>query len=223
MSKQASQRRPASDDAPMMTKAERRAAGKLAAQKRAAARRRKQILKNASAALAGIAVVAVLVVVFGGFGADDDPAAAPQASASAPATEPGAAPITAVPDNVDPTLKTKPQVTKGEGDLAELKVTTVVAGTGPAVQVGQTITVNYVGVTYADGKQFDSSWDRGQPLSFQLAPGALIEGWVEGLTGVTVGSRVQLDIPAEQAYGEDPGDGSPAGALRFVVDVLAAS
>ena len=85
---------------------------------------------------------------------------------------------------------------------------------------GQTITVNYTGVTYADGKQFDSSWKSGQPLTTQIGVGKVIKGWDQGLVGVTVGSRVQLDIPSDLAYGDS---GNPAGPLRFVVDILSAS
>jgi peptidylprolyl isomerase len=83
--------------------------------------------------------------------------------------------------------------------------------------------VNYVGVTYADGKEFDSSWSRSQAFSFQAGAGNVIQGWDQGLVGVKVGSRVQLDIPADLAYGEKPSGGQPAGALRFIVDVLSAS
>jgi peptidylprolyl isomerase len=208
----------------MMSKAERRAAGKVAARKRAAARRRKKALQNVAVALAGIGVVVVLVIIFGGFGSDPEPqASTPSATAGAdgPAT-PDPAPAPTVPDDFDEALRTKPAVTKGEGDVTELKVTTIVEGAGPAVQLGQTLSVNYVGVTHVDGTQFDSSWDRGQPATFMLAEGQLIEGWVKGLPGVKVGSRVQIDIPAEMAYGEDGANGPP-GDLRFVVDILSAA
>jgi peptidylprolyl isomerase len=79
-----------------------------------------------------------------------------------------------------------------------------------------------VGVFYADGKEFDSSWSRGEPASFPIGVGQVIPGWDQGLVGVNVGSRVQLDIPAELAYGNDKSSGRPTGPLRFVVDVLAA-
>jgi peptidylprolyl isomerase len=79
-----------------------------------------------------------------------------------------------------------------------------------------------VGVTYKDGKEFDSSWKSGQPAQFPVGAGQLIEGWDKGLVGVAVGSRVQLDIPAAMAYGDPAPEGRPGGDLRFVVDVLAA-
>ena len=59
----------------------------------------------------------------------------------------------------------------------------------------------------------DEMWD-------QYGPGAVGVGWDMGLLSKTVGSRVQLDIPANLAYGENPEAGRPAGALRFVVDIL---
>jgi peptidylprolyl isomerase len=179
-------------------------------------------------ALAGVAVIAVLVAVFvfvqvGGDDAPATPAAAPAPSAAAPAEQPPAEDPAAPPAGIDPALGTKPEVKAGSGDVKALKVTPIIKGTGPAVKAGQQLTVNYVGVTYADGKEFDSSWNSGQPVQFPIGTGNLIKGWDEGLIGVPVGSRVQLDIPADMAYGEKPTGGQPAGDLRFVVDVLQAA
>ena len=106
--------------------------------------------------------------------------------------------------------------------MTKLVVTPIVPGRGPRVKAGQQLTVNYVGVTYSDGKVFDSSWANGQPATFPVGTGNLIPGWDQGLVGVPVGSRIQLDIPADLAYGEKPTGGQPAGDLRFVVDILQA-
>ena len=92
--------------------------------------------------------------------------------------------------------------------------------TGPGAQSGQTVTVNYVGVKYQSGEEFDASWDRGQPFPVQLGTGSVIEGWDKGLIGAKQGSRLQIDIPSALAYGDNPPEGYPAGPLRFVVDVL---
>ncbi|MBQ1049576.1 FKBP-type peptidyl-prolyl cis-trans isomerase [Micromonospora sp. C51] len=205
------------------TKARRRLAEQLAAQKAAEAKRRRQAWAGA---FAGIAVVAVLITVFvivGQRGGDDAPEqAAGTPSAPAEATnEPGAPPAPQLPEGADPALGSKPTVTAGEGELTKLTVTPLIEGTGPKVQAGQSITTNYVGVFYESGEEFDSSWERGEPATFPIGVGQVIPGWDKGLVGVTVGSRVQLDIPAEDAYG-DGGGGRPAGPLRFVVDVLAA-
>ncbi|MGS2615610.1 FKBP-type peptidyl-prolyl cis-trans isomerase [Micromonospora sp. LZ34] len=204
------------------SKSERRLAAQLAAQKAAEAKRRRQAWLGG---LAGLAVVAVLITVFVIVGqGDDDPAqqagGTPSASASADgAAAPGAPQL---PEGADPALASKPTVEPGKGELTKLTVTPLIKGTGPAVQAGQTITTNYVGVFYKDGKEFDSSWEGGQPASFAIGVGQVIKGWDQGLVGVTVGSRVQLDIPADLAYGNDASGGRPAGPLRFVVDVLAA-
>ena len=192
------------------------------------AKRRGQALIGAGA---GALVVAVIVGVFiwaartGGTDPNATAAAPAPASAAAPAEQPpGAAPSApAPPADVDPRLKEKPVVKAGSGTLKKLVVTPLVKGTGPAVAKGQTIVVNYVGVTYKDGKQFDSSWERGEPFQTPIGVGGLIPGWDQGIVGVPVGSRVQLDIPADLAYGDAPKQqGAPAGPLRFVVDVLAA-
>ncbi|MEU7656620.1 FKBP-type peptidyl-prolyl cis-trans isomerase [Micromonospora taraxaci] len=209
------------------TKSGRRLAAQLAAKKAADAKRRRQAWAGG---LAGVAVMALLI---GGFvwidakRSDDKPAnqagATPSASAPAP-DAPGAPPAPQLPEGADPALGTKPTVTPGTGDLKKLTVTPLIKGTGPAVQKGQNITTNYVGVFYKDGKEFDSSWKGGQPATFPIGVGQVIPGWDQGLVGVTVGSRVQLDIPGELAYGNDEANagGRPTGPLRFVVDVLAA-
>ncbi|MFV2101902.1 FKBP-type peptidyl-prolyl cis-trans isomerase [Micromonospora sp. LOL_024] len=205
------------------TKSQRRLAEQLAAKKAAEAKRRRQAWAGA---FAGVAVVAVLVTVFvivGQRGGDDAPeqaAGTPSAPAEAP-SDPGAPPAPQLPEGADPALGSKPTVTPGEGELTELTVTPLIEGTGPKVEAGQSITTNYVGVFFASGEEFDSSWERGEPATFPIGVGQVIPGWDKGLVGVTVGSRVQLDIPAEQAYGDGEG-GRPGGPLRFVVDILAA-
>ncbi|MGC4893797.1 FKBP-type peptidyl-prolyl cis-trans isomerase [Micromonospora sp. DT31] len=201
------------------TKAGRRLAAQLAAKKAAEARRRRQSMLGAAAGvLAMVALVGGLVWLNSG---DDDkaPTAASSSSPSAP-VEPTAMPAPELPAGTDPALKTKPTVAPGTGELKKLTVTTLVKGTGPAVKSGQNITVNYVGVFYKDGKQFDASWDNGDLPTFPIGVGQVLKGWDQGLVGVPVGSRVQLDIPTELAYNGQ--EGRPAGPLRFVVDVLAA-
>jgi FKBP-type peptidyl-prolyl cis-trans isomerase len=98
----------------------------------------------------------------------------------------------------------------------------LITGTGQAAQQGQTVTVNYVGVLCANGKEFDSSWKRNQPFTTALSPGSVIAGWVQGIPGMRVGGRRELIIPASLGYGKS---GSPPtipsnAALVFVVDLL---
>lgn len=181
-------------------------------------------------ALAGVAVVAILVVVFfvvraGGDEQPGTPAAAPAPAVSAPAEQPAEVPSQPAGQSapaVDPRLTTAPEIKAGKGDVTKLVVTPLVPGRGPRTKAGQQLTVNYVGATFKDGKVFESSWTNGQPATFPVGTGNLIPGWDQGLVGVPVGSRVQLDIPADLAYGDNPTGGQPAGDLRFVVDILQA-
>ncbi len=109
---------------------------------------------------------------------------------------------------------------------AELVVQPLIVGNGPAVESGQTVTVQYVGVKWSDGSIFDSSWDRGAPADFAVGTGNVIAGFEEGLIGQPVGSRVMLIIPPDKGYGEqgNPQAGiSGTETLVFVIDILAAS
>lgn len=106
----------------------------------------------------------------------------------------------------------------------KLEVIPLINGTGPAVKEGDNLTVNYFGSVWGAKQPFDESYSA-QPANFQLAQGGLIDGWVKGLQGVKVGSRVMLVIPPAQGYGKKgsppkiPGDST----LVFVIDVLGAS
>ncbi|WP_433359618.1 FKBP-type peptidyl-prolyl cis-trans isomerase [Actinoplanes sp. CA-142083] len=177
-------------------------------------------------AIAGVAVLVVLAIVFFAVrhdNSDKSPAAAP--AATQPAGEQQAQPSEAAPQatapaqaqvNTPPALAKEPEVKAGTGTLTKVVVTPLVQGTGPVVQKGQTITANYKLVTYKTGEVKDSSWSRGEPFTTQIGVGAVIKGWDEGIPGQKVGSRIQLDVPAADAYGPSEGD------LRFVVDILAA-
>ena len=85
------------------------------------------------------------------------------------------------------------------------------------------VSVQYVGVSQKTKKQFDASWDRGQPFSFVLGQGNVIPGWDQGVPGMKVGGRRKLVIPAGLAYGaQGAGDAiGPNEALVFVVDLVA--
>jgi peptidylprolyl isomerase len=189
------------------------------------AKRRTQSLAGA---LTGVAIVVVLAVVFFVVKNDDSDkssksaAPAPAAAASAPAaaadTPAAQPPAESAPAAVDTpaALAKEPDVQAGKGKLTKLVITPLVTGTGPAVAKGQTITANYKLVSYQTGQVIDSSWSRGEPLSTPIGVGQVIQGWDQGIPGQKVGSRLQIDVPAAMAYGEEKGD------LRFVVDLLAA-
>ena len=208
---------------PLRTKAEKRAEAKAAKARARAMQKRRQAFAVGGAAVVALALVVALIVWIGRSSSHPSAAAASAAASPSPSVAVSSAAFPPVPTGADPALSKKPTVTAGTGTVSQLKTTTLIQGTGAAVPSGQTINVNYVGVTYADGKEFDSSWSRSEAFSFQVGAGNVIKGWDQGLTGVKVGSRVQLDIPADLAYGDNPSGGQPAGALRFVVDVLSAS
>ena len=93
----------------------------------------------------------------------------------------------------------------------------------PEAKDGDVVSVYYVGVLSADGTQFDTNYGSGQPLTFTLGAGGVIDGWDQGLVGAREGDQIQLDVPADLAYGDQPPANSniPAGAaLTFVIDVV---
>ena len=125
-----------------------------------------------------------------------------------------------------PALAKKPTVTVPTGPAPTQLVTKdLVTGTGQTAKAGDTVTVNYVGVLYKTGKEFDSSWSRNQPFTTPLSTGSVIPGWVQGIPGMKVGGRRELIIPASLAYGKtgSPPTIPPNSPLVFVVDLLSIS
>jgi peptidylprolyl isomerase len=119
----------------------------------------------------------------------------------------------------------KPEVDFPDGEPpAELQITDIWEGDGPAAKAGDTVHVHYVGVAYSTGEEFDASWNRGDPLEFRLGVGQVIAGWDQGVQGMRVGGRRQLVIPPDLAYG-DRGAGrtiAPGETLIFVCDLVSA-
>ena len=104
---------------------------------------------------------------------------------------------------------------------AGLVVQPLIKGKGAKVGQHQSVSANYTGWLASNGKQFDSSWDRGQPSDFSLDK--VVKGWQQGLAGQTVGSQVLLVIPPDLGYGSQKQQSIPANStLIFVVDILAA-
>jgi peptidylprolyl isomerase len=97
-------------------------------------------------------------------------------------------------------------------------------GTGPPARAGEAVTVEYVGVNYKNGRQFDASWDRGQPFKFLLGAGQVIPGWDKGVVGMRAGGRRELIIPPSLGYGSQgsPPVIRPHETLVFVIDLLSA-
>jgi peptidylprolyl isomerase len=115
-------------------------------------------------------------------------------------------PSIAVPDG-------KPPTTLQQLDL--------VTGTGRTAHEGDKVSVQYVGVAWSTGEEFDASWDRNQAFDFTLGKGDVIQGWDKGVAGMKVGGRRVLVIPPGLAYGaqgSQPAIG-PNETLVFVVDL----
>lgn len=103
----------------------------------------------------------------------------------------------------------------------ELVITDVVVGSGQEATPGSIVTVNYVGAL-PDGTVFDASANHGQPFSFPLGAGQVIQGWDQGVAGMKVGGKRRLVIPPNLAYGNQAVGGViPANAtLLFEVELV---
>ena len=151
-----------------------------------------------------IAILAIVVaaVLIGRSGGDEE-----ATDSSSALTDTSVKPEIEVPDEPAP---------------AQLASEDIVEGDGATAAAGDQLTVQYVGVDYETGEQFDASWDTGQPFEFMLGAGNVIPGWDEGIEGMKVGGRRELTIPPDLAYGpqgQPPAIG-PNATLVFVVDLL---
>jgi FKBP-type peptidyl-prolyl cis-trans isomerase FkpA len=114
------------------------------------------------------------------------------------------------------------------GSVAELQRIDRREGTGALATPGREVTVHYTGWLYDErepdrrGAKFDSSLDRGEPLTFRLGAGRVIRGWDDGVAGMRVGGRRTLMIPSGLAYGRRGAGGviPPHASLVFDVELL---
>ena len=178
-------------------------------------------------------LLVLVVVALAGCGGDDDKSSSAAGTTGATGTEAtqndgtGSADTTQAAEGAAKStdLDKKPVVSKGDGDPpSELVVEDIVVGKGKRAKAGDTVGLQYVGVLFDSGQEFDASWQGDQPgqeLEFPLGEGQVIPGWDQGLVGMRVGGRRRLVIPAELAYGAQgyPPDIPPNAALIFVVDL----
>ncbi len=143
-----------------------------------------------------------------GGGAEESEAPAPETEAAETvSTDPQEKPKIEIADQPPPSV---------------LEVEDIVDGKGKSAQSGDTLEVEYAGVAYSTGEEFDSSFERKQPFRFKLGAGMVIPGWDQGLDGMKVGGRRQLTIPPELAYGPNgsPPLIGPDETLVFVIDLV---
>jgi len=122
-------------------------------------------------------------------------------------------PVIAVPYSIEG----KEVLTTASG----LKYVYIEKGNGPQAENGKTVDVHYTGYLM-DGRKFDSSVERGDPISFPLGQGMVIKGWEEGIALMKVGDKMRIIIPSELGYGAN-GAGSvipPNSTLIFDVELV---
>ena len=117
----------------------------------------------------------------------------------------------------------KPKVEIPRSDPpVDLIIEDEVIGTGPEAVSGKQVAVDYVGVAWSNGSEFDASFNRGEPLVFTLGAGQVIRGWDDGLVGMKVGGRRRITIPPHLGYGARGAGGviQPNETLVFVCDLV---
>jgi peptidylprolyl isomerase len=152
-------------------------------------------------------------------GGDSDGSAATQSSDSAAATESDTGTTESNPASASakPKLTVPKSVPEDEFAFRDVK-----KGSGAAAKAGDQLGVQYVGIGYKTGEEFDSSWDESEPFTFTLGSGEVIDGWDRGLVGMKVGGRREMVIPANLAYGsQGTSSVAPGETLVFAVELLA--
>jgi peptidylprolyl isomerase len=194
-----------------------------------AARRTRTKRTGVRVAVAAIVVIGAMFAYSAISGGDDgkDSAASDATSTTTPGDS--SVPPTTTTTFSDPALAEEvmardapdPEPPPADTPKDALEKKTLIAGEGDGAAVGDTVVVHYVGKT-ADGKVFDSSWERGEPYPVTLGPTAgVIDGWNEGLVGVKLGERRRLVIGSDKAYGSAGRDPIPPNApLAFEIDVV---
>jgi peptidylprolyl isomerase len=151
-----------------------------------------------------------------------DTATTATTAAKAPTFAKPTAAVTKLANAVGTNTKKRPKIGKPSGSPPKkLTVVDIVKGTGAGAQSGDTLTVDYDGVSWSTGKEFDASWTRKQTFPVTLGQGGVIQGWEQGLQGMKQGGRRLLVIPPDLGYGSS-GSGSsikPNETLLFVIDL----
>lgn len=151
---------------------------------------------------------------------DIDRVVAPLHAEGEPVEPSGDFPTVTLDESGAPSLDAAPE---GEAP-AETTREMLIEGSGDTTHEGDFLTMHYTGWSWDTGEQFDSSWERGAPFSFNQGMQQVIAGWDQYLLDIPVGSQVMLVIPAAEAYGEDEEAHELGGqTLLFVIDILDAA
>ena len=213
-------------------------------QAREARRKRTTLIGSVVGTL--VLIIVVVVVIVATTGGDSGKKNPPGANHKPTRTATSAAPSTpSVPTAKGPAVTFDGVTVKGAKDLSGKPVTTshgtkaaaavqvkdLVVGKGAKATPTSSVNVQYVGVLYKNGKQFDSSWDRGQSATFSLT--GVVKGFTYGIGGTTAagaqkaiapmreGGRRIIIVPAGDGYGSAAQGSIPANSdLVFVVDLL---
>jgi peptidylprolyl isomerase len=207
-------------------------------QEREAKRKKVTMVASVAGSIVVIAAVVVAVVLIGGSDESSSAADPSGAPGTGPATH--SAPSDSVSTVSGPSvhfhgvtvggasdLSGEPQVASSGGTAPEnIEYKDLVVGKGKKANPHSTVTVQYVGVLYKNGTEFDASWSNGKPTTFTLGPGHVIDGFTDGIGGtknvepMKVGGRRLIIIPASLAYGKDGNAGIPPNSpLVFVIDL----
>jgi peptidylprolyl isomerase len=171
------------------------------------------------AKLLSLTVALLLGAGISACGGDSDSSASESAATATPIAQ--AANVGAIAKGISKDTSKKPKIVTPEGDPpAELMTRDIVRGKGPKARPGDRLTMQYVGVSWSTGEQFDASWDRGQAFPFQLGAQMVIPGWDKGMVGMRQGGRRLLIIPPDLGYGpQGNGPIGPNETLVFAVDL----
>jgi FKBP-type peptidyl-prolyl cis-trans isomerase len=167
-----------------------------------------------------LSIVLALAACGGDSGSEEQPASSQQGASATPTAD-ETVELLASGISKDRTKKPVLGIPAGETP-GKLVIRDIVKGTGKVARKGDQVTVQYVGTAFSTGQEFDASWDKGEPFTFPLGQGQVIQGWDRGVAGMRVGGRRLLIIPGELAYGEQgsPPAIGPNETLAFVVDLV---
>ncbi len=123
-------------------------------------------------------------------------------------------------DNTQKAMEALSKAVSSEGKVQSLVIKDSKEGSGATVAPGSRVTVNYIG-TLENGTKFDDSYSKGQPFSFIVGRGEVIQGWDKGLIGMKVGGQRILVIPPDMAYGNKAIGTIPANStLLFAIELI---